>query len=213
MGIVSARRTVSARSVSIVSSAPSGGSCAMWRGGWMLALAGVLAALLLAACGGTSGGSSSGGGVYGSGGTSTATTAPAATTGSTSSGGAVITTATVSVKGSSKTVLTDTKGMTLYYLTKDKAGQSTCTGGCASAWPPLLASGSGTPTSAKDVSGTLAAFDGANGHQVEYNGHPLYTYSGDSSAGEANGEGVGGVWFVATPDLSASGGYGYSNGG
>lgn len=202
MKIVSAR-TAAAR---------SRGSRAMWRGGWMLALGGALTVLLLAACG-TGSSSSSGGGPYGSGGTSTATTAPTATTGSTSSGGAVVTTAMVSVKGTSKTVLTDTKGMTLYYLTKDKANQSTCTGGCASAWPPLVATGSGTPTSATQVSGTLAAFDGANGHQVEYNGHPLYTYAGDTAAGQANGEGVGGVWFVATPDLTASGGYGYSSGG
>ena len=185
----------------------SRGSRPLWRGGWVLALAGVLA-LLLAACGGGSGGSSSGG-PYGSGASSTATTAPTATTGSAASGGAVVKTASVSVKGSSKTVLTDAKGMTLYYWTKDTANQSTCTGGCASKWPPLLASGSGTPTSATQLSGTLSAFDGANGHQVAYNGHALYTYSGDSAAGQANGEGIGGIWFVATPDLAASGGYGY----
>lgn len=183
----------------------SGRARAMRRGGWMLALVVAVATLLLAACGTGSAGSSDGG-IYGSGSTSTA---PTATTGSASSGGAAVTTATVSVKGASKTVLTDSKGMTLYYLTKDKANQSTCQGGCASAWPPLLASGSGTPTSATALSGTLSAFDGVNGHQVAYNGHPLYTYAGDSAAGQANGEGVGGVWFVATPDLAPSSGYGY----
>lgn len=186
--------------------ARSGRSRAMWRGGWTLALVGALATLLLAACGTTTGGSS-GGGLYGSGASSTATSAPTATTGSTSTGSAAVTTASVSVKGSMKTVLTDSKGMTLYYLTHDKANTSTCTGGCAGTWPPLLATGSGTPTSATTLSGTLSAFDGANGHQVEYNGHPLYTYAGDSAAGQANGEGIGGVWFVVTPDLAASGGY------
>lgn len=186
----------------------SGPSHAMWRGSWMLVLIGALAAVLLAACGTGSGGST-GGGLYGSGASSTATAAPTATSGSAASGGAVVKTASVSVKGSSKTVLTDAKGMTLYYLTKDAANSSTCTGGCAGTWPPLLASGSSTPTSATTLPGTLSAFDGANGHQVTYNGHPLYTYAGDTAAGQANGEGVGGVWFVATPDLAASGGYGY----
>jgi predicted lipoprotein with Yx(FWY)xxD motif len=187
--------------------ARSGGSRPVWRGSWILALVGVVA-LLLAACG-SGGGSSSGGGPYGSGASSTATTAPTATTGSAASGGAVVKTASVSVKGSSKMVLTDAKGMTLYYWTKDTANQSMCTGGCASTWPPLLTSGSGAPTSATQLSGTLTAFDGANGRQVAYNGHPLYTYSGDSAAGQANGEGIGGLWFVATPDLAGSGGYGY----
>ncbi|MGZ3602712.1 MAG: COG4315 family predicted lipoprotein [Ktedonobacterales bacterium] len=187
--------------------ARTGGSRPLWRGGWALALAGIVA-LLLAACGGGSG-SSSGGGIYGSGASSTATTAPTATSGSAASGGAAVKTASVSVKGSSKTVLTDAKGMTLYYFTKDTANHSTCTDGCAGTWPPLLASGSGTPTSAATLPGTLSAFDGANGRQVAYNGHPLYTYAGDTAAGQANGEGVGGVWFVATPDLAGSGGYGY----
>ncbi|HEX8034975.1 MAG TPA: hypothetical protein VF510_14055 [Ktedonobacterales bacterium] len=180
--------------------ARAGGSRPLWRGSWMLALVGMVA-LLLAACGGGSGGSS-GGGPYGSGTSSTATSAPAGS-------GAEIKTASVSVKGSSKTVLTDAKGMTLYYWTKDTPGKSTCTGACATKWPPLLALGSGTPTSATTLPGTLSAFDGANGHQVQYNGHPLYTYAGDTAAGQANGEGIGGVWFVATPDLAGSGGYGY----
>ena len=179
------------------------------RATWLLALAVGLAALLLAACGSSS--TTSGNSPYGSSAaTSTPTTAATATatTGSTSSSGAVVKTATANVKGASKTILTDSKGMTLYYFTKDKANTSACTGGCASAWPPLLATGSAAPTSATQLSGTLTAFDGANGHQVEYNGHPLYTYGGDSAPGDTNGEGVGGVWFVATADLSASG-YGY----
>ncbi|MBV9257350.1 MAG: hypothetical protein JO215_04975, partial [Ktedonobacteraceae bacterium] len=52
----------------------------------------------------------------------------------------------------------------------------------------------------------------ANGHQLCYNGHPLYTYSGDTSPGQTNGEGIGNKWFVATSDLAANkgstGGYG-----
>lgn len=180
------------------------------RATWLLALAVGLAALLLAACGASSN-TTAGNSPYGSSSaTSTPTTAATATatTGSTSSSGAVVKTATANVKGASKTILTDSKGMTLYYFANDKTNTSNCTGGCASTWPPLLATGSGAPTSATPLSGTLAAFDGANGHQVEYNGHPLYTYGGDSAPGDTNGEGVSGVWFVATADLSASG-YGY----
>jgi predicted lipoprotein with Yx(FWY)xxD motif len=54
-----------------------------------------------------------------------------------------------------------------------------------------------------------------NGNQVEYNGHPLYTFSGDTAPGQANGEGVAGMWYVVTPNLpvqgggSTGGGYGY----
>ena len=54
----------------------------------------------------------------------------------------------------------------------------------------------------------------ANGSQVKYNGHPLYTFSGDTAQGQINGEGLFGMWFVAMPNLpvqgsgSTSGGYG-----
>ena len=39
------------------------------------------------------------------------------------------------------------------------------------------------------------------GSQVAYNGHPLYTYSGDSAPLQANGEGFGNVWFVVPTTL------------
>lgn len=156
----------------------------------------LLLVLFLAACGSTTGGSSSsgyGGGRYGGGGT-TPTTA--------SGTGNLLTTATASVKGTSETILTNTQGLTLYYRTSDVPPTTVCSGGCAGAWPPLVISGSGVPTSAAALPGKLTVVTDANGRQVAYNGHPLYTYSADTSAGQTTGEGVGGVWHVATPSLT-----------
>jgi predicted lipoprotein with Yx(FWY)xxD motif len=139
--------------------------------------------LLLAACGGAS--------VSGTG------SSPAA--GST----ALIHTASVKVGDKTETVLKNDKGLTLYYFTADTSTTVACTGGCASNWPALLAL-SGTPTSSPALPGTLTVLNGANGNQVLYNGHPLYTYVKDGDAGDAYGQGVGGKWFVATPDLAAA---------
>lgn len=112
-----------------------------------------------------------------------------------------IQTATASVAGKSETVLADSAGLTLYYRTSDTPHQVSCSGGCASVWPPLLAP-SGAPTGPATLTGTLSVLDGANGKQVLYNGHPLYRYSKDVTAGDAHGQGLAGVWFVATPDLA-----------
>jgi len=92
--------------------------------------------------------------------------------------------------------------MTLYYRTTDAPPTTVCSGGCASAWPPLLVSGTSTPTSSTSLSGKLSVQADANGMQVEYNGHPLYTFSGDSAPGQTNGEGIGGIWHVCTPNLT-----------
>ncbi len=171
----------------------------------------VLAALvlLLAACGGTTSGSGTasttggttpatsssngGGGKYGYGGGTT----PTANT-----SGTVIKTALVPVKGTSTSILTNAQGMTLYYRTTDAPPSTVCSGGCASAWPPLVMSGSSTPPSAASLPGKLTIVTDANGNQVEYNGHPLYTYSGDTAAGQTNGEGIAGIWHVVTLSLT-----------
>jgi predicted lipoprotein with Yx(FWY)xxD motif len=128
------------------------------------------------------------------------TPAAVATTPATSS--AIIMTATATVKGTSETILTDAQGKTLYYLMTDTATASTCTGGCAGAWPPLLFTGSGTPTSSTTLPGKLTVVSAGNGNQVEYNGHLLYTFASDSAPGQTNGEGVGNKWHVATPNLT-----------
>ena len=147
-------------------------------------------ALFVAACGSsTSTGSGSGG--------TTPTTAPTSST-------PVVKTASATVKGQSETILTNAQGLALYYLTADTPTKVACSGTCAGLWPPLLFSGTGSPTSATSLSGTLSVVTDANGQQVEYNGHPLYTYSKDTAPGQTNGEGFNGRWFVATPTLSGT---------
>ena len=88
----------------------------------------------------------------------------------------------------------------------DSATVIVCTGGCAATWPPLVAP-TGPLQAPAGLSGTLSALDGPNGHQVLYNGHPLYTYSKDMNSGDAFGDGVGGKWSAATPDLAAASAY------
>ncbi len=116
---------------------------------------------------------------------------------------ALIHTTSMKVGSKTETVLKTQKGLTLYYFMPDTATRVACTGGCATTWPPLI-SASGTPSSDPALPGTLTVVNGANGNQVAYNGHPLYTYSKDGDAGDAYGEGIGGKWYAATPDLAAA---------
>ena len=134
--------------------------------------------------------------------TSPAMTASSGGTGGTGTSGTTVNSGSATVGGAQTTVLTAPDGHTLYYFTSDTAGgKPTCTGGCASIWPGLMAS---SPTEAAIATGKLTVVGG----QVAYNGHPLYEYSGDTAAGQANGEGVMGKWYVATPSLAAGAGPG-----
>jgi predicted lipoprotein with Yx(FWY)xxD motif len=111
------------------------------------------------------------------------------------------------------TVLQDGKGFTLYHITTDTSTKISCSGSCATTWPPLLASGGSVPSGSglPGALGTINRPDG--GTQVTYNGMPLYTYSGDSAAGQANGQGIGGVWFAVTASMDGSGSSGSPSGG
>ncbi|HET7264918.1 MAG TPA: hypothetical protein VFL28_09615 [bacterium] len=113
--------------------------------------------------------------------------------------GYTVDTAAITVKGMSATVLTDEKGMTLYYVSSDTPSTSSCTGGCAQIWPPMLSTS--TPTSGNKLPGKLSVVKTANGEQVAYNGHLLYRYSGDTAPHQANGQGIAGKWWVAKVDL------------
>ncbi len=85
---------------------------------------------------------------------------------------------------------------------RTRTSKSTCTGACATAWPPLEASarptaGSGVKSS---LLGTTKRADGSE--QVTYNGHPLYTFQGDTASGQTNGQrsnGFGALWLVLSP--------------
>jgi predicted lipoprotein with Yx(FWY)xxD motif len=97
-----------------------------------------------------------------------------------------------------KTVLTTTKGLTLYSLSVERNGKFICTGSCLSVWHPLTVPAGVKPTGPVKL-GTIARPEG--GTQVTYKGRPLYRFGGDSKTGEANGEGIKdvGTWHAATP--------------
>lgn len=104
--------------------------------------------------------------------------------------------------------LTGADGRSLYLLTADSMNTTTCTGPCATAWPPFEVGSSGDLTAGAGVTGTLAtiarADDGKS--QVTYNGIPLYYFAKDAKAGDINGQGVKGVWFLVAPASTAQGG-------
>ena len=150
-------------------------------------------ALLLAACGSsTSPGSASSS-------MSTKSSTSSGMTGKSKSGSSGMMAASnatlMKVKTRIGPVLANSKGFTLYWYSKDTSMTSACTGGCATAWPPLI----GTPKAAMGVrlTGKLAAITRAGGlTQATYKGHPLYTYAGDTAPGQVKGNGLGGVWHA-----------------
>jgi predicted lipoprotein with Yx(FWY)xxD motif len=88
-------------------------------------------------------------------------------------------------------------GKTLYTLSTDTSSASTCLGGCANTWPPLLGDGSQV-TPGDGVSGSFGSITREGGEkQITHNGQPLYYYSGDNAAGDSGGDGIGGVWSIA----------------
>lgn len=153
------------------------------RGKWIVGFAAVTAVAGLA------GACSSSGGPSGSGGSSQ----PAGGSGSTIS---------ITLKNDR---LTAPDGHTLYYNTVDTKTKISCTGACATEWPPLA----GTPKAGKGIDEddltTITRPDGST--QVAYYGHPLYEFADDKAAGDAKGNGMsdeGGRWVAATPEQAAS---------
>ena len=92
----------------------------------------------------------------------------------------------------------NSKGMTVYWFVPDTSTTSKCTGSCATYWPPVT----GTVTAGTGVTGTVGTITRPDGTtQATYDGHPLYTYVGDTSPGQAKGNGLnlsGGLWYEMT---------------
>ena len=103
---------------------------------------------------------------------------------------------TTTIRGA--TVLTNAKGLTLYWFAPDTPATSACYGSCAAYWPPVT----GKPAAGLDVTGRLGTIQRSDGQlQATYNGHPLYTYVGDSAPGQARGNNLnlnGGLWHEIT---------------
>lgn len=94
--------------------------------------------------------------------------------------------------------LTAQNGMTLYIFKNDTADTSSCTGSCATNWPPLTVANGTTITGPTGATGTFSLIARPDGTmQVAYDHQPLYHYSGDSAAGDTTGQGFNGKWFVA----------------
>ncbi|WP_203257030.1 hypothetical protein [Hyunsoonleella ulvae] len=98
-------------------------------------------------------------------------------------------------------ILTTSEGFTLYFFSKDSKSISNCSGGCQSSWPAYFAAELTLDTGLNTSDfGTITRADGSK--QTTFKGWPLYTYANDTSAGNINGDGVGGVWYVAKPDYT-----------
>jgi len=91
-------------------------------------------------------------------------------------------------------VLTNARGLTLYSFAPDTPSRSACYGSCAAYWPPVPGNVSAGP----GVTGTVGSIKRTNGStQATYDGHPLYTYIGDSAPGQDSGNNLnlnGGLW-------------------
>jgi predicted lipoprotein with Yx(FWY)xxD motif len=97
------------------------------------------------------------------------------------------------------TVLTNAKGFTLYAFSPDTSTTSKCVGTCAQIWPPVLG-----PVTAAGVTGTFGTIKRADGTtQATFDGHPLYTYAGDTAPGQTKGNGIKGLWSEVTTSGSA----------
>jgi predicted lipoprotein with Yx(FWY)xxD motif len=131
-----------------------------------------------------------------------APSAPAATTPSAPAAQPAVGTASNAKLG---TILVNAQGRTLYYFVPERGGKLVCTSGaCTTYWPPVLSAGSATPTGGAGVTGQLGVISRGAGQQITYNQWPLYTFAGDSAAGQTSGQAVvafGGEWLVATAGL------------
>ena len=152
--------------------------------------------------------------------TATTSSTPAAAGSGAAAGGTTLDVHTMS----GQQVVTNSKGFTLYWFVPDTSTTLKCTGSCATFWPPVK----GPATAGSGVTGTLGTITRSDGTtQATYDGHPLYTFVGDTAPGQAKGNGKnlsGGLWYEMTVSgakpavgaaasasaaASTKGGYGY----
>jgi predicted lipoprotein with Yx(FWY)xxD motif len=157
-------------------------------------------AMVVAGCGGDSG----------SGTTTTTAGATTTTSGATTTTGAETTTsgttaATLGLADNStigQQILVDGNGKTVYLFDPDGTNtMSQVPDNIKANWPPVAATGTPTAGAGLDATKLTVSMQADGTDQVLYNGHLLYTFVGDAAAGDANGQGLGGIWFV----VSASG--------
>jgi predicted lipoprotein with Yx(FWY)xxD motif len=97
-------------------------------------------------------------------------------------------------------VMVGADGRSLYVFLSDTAGTSACVDACTATWPPLTVAAAGDVTAGTGVTGALGTITRTDGStQVTLGGAPLYYYAADTKAGDAQGHGIGDVWFLATP--------------
>ena len=147
---------------------------------WLAPAGLAAAALMIAACGSSA---------------STSSSPPAAAgSGTQAASGSALKTTTMG----GVAVLTNAQGFTLYWFAPDTPSRSNCYGICAGYWPPVT----GTPMAGPGLPGKLGTIKRSDGTaQATYNGHPLYTYVGDTAPGQAFGNNLnlnGGLWHEIT---------------
>ena len=188
----------------------------------ILGAAGLAAlALALSACASSSSSSSSATTTPAAGGSSApVSSAPVSSAPAAASSASMSTLDSRTINGTA--VVTNSKGMTLYWFVPDTSTTSNCNGSCATYWPPVA----GPVTAGSGVTGTLGTITRSDGAtQATYDGHPLYTYVGDTAPGQAKGNGQnlsGGLWWemtvsgakpaatgTSTGGSTSTGGYGY----
>lgn len=98
------------------------------------------------------------------------------------------------------TILVDDQGRTLYGFTKDKPGRADCDADCIAVWPALISAKDVTAQGGADASLLEEVKLGAGAEQAVYGDWPLYYYVGDVTAGDVNGQGLDGEWFVIAAD-------------
>ena len=153
------------------------------RGKWWAPAGFAAAALVLAACGSSSPGSTS----------SASSSAPSAA--SSAASGTTLKMTTFS----GKKVLTNAQGMAVYWFAVDTSSKSNCSNTCLKFWPIVP----GPATAGTGVTGALGVITTNGVKQATYDGHPLYTYVGDTAPGQVKGNALnasGGLWWVMTPN-------------